>query len=189
MKKGQSDPSVCNFQGLVFLQPYSWLFSLGKKFVILETHVITWQSTGGKGWRKQFLALNYSLSVWIKLSCCWHLKMCIWIRVSHTNAIHSINSHSLNKCPKIWKLKPENTVYAGSSMTPFRLAQKGTKWTIWVQMISSWVVIVPECSLYCHTPTNLGPFSPLSIHSSCNIVLYYWLHIIFKWFPIWSQYT
>lgn len=123
MRKGQFDPSVRNFQRTAFLELYSWFVFTWEGICHFRntccSHVATYR-------RKRLEKNNFwpwITHVWVRrLSCCWHLKMCVWITVSHTNFIHSINSNSLTKCSNFWKLKAERVVCAGGSVIAFRLA-------------------------------------------------------------------
>lgn len=123
-------------------------------------------------WITSCLGKKIKLLVAFKYAC---------LNNSFPHKLHLFNNpHGLTKCSKIWKLKPERVVCVDGSVMTFRLTPKGTKWTLLIQMISPWVVIVPESPLYYHIATNLSPPSPHSIHPSCYIGLYHW----FKWPPI-----
>lgn len=116
-----------------------------------------------------------------RLSCWYHLNRCVWIRVSHTNSIHSINSHSLTRVSKIWKLIPERVVHARGSVYSALLGRAPNG--IFDPDDFLWAVTVPESTPYYHIPINLNPASPHLIHSSCYVGLYCWFIYNFRWSP------
>lgn len=173
MRKGQLDPSVCNSQRNAFLEPYPWFVFTRKGICHFRNtccnHAATYRR---KRLEKTISGLELP-RVWVRrLSCCWHLKLSVWIAVSHAHFIHSINSNSLTERSTIWKFKAERALCAGGSMTAFRLAvraPKGHCGPMWSPHGGDGATTL----LYYHMPTNPAPSSPFN-HSSCYIGLYYW---------------